>query len=492
MNDGTVYKGAIYKFKCNLTNEEQNEVFFRIYSFNGAFFFAEEISTGCIFPVFAFSPLNLNEENFSGYNFITNSYLNKGSYFIYFPIGSENLFEYCLDKKDREQLELANVDDLNNYLEEKIDNRKWFREIKIMESKNEYLCDIDILKEEIKKIKNVDNIYGVNRKKSYTSKISLKEINKLGFDLSTQKELCNLVARENEKKKIIKTICIGKDSVILVGESGSGKTAIVESLALDIKNGQNDWLQGKIIFSLNIANLIAGTKYRGDFEEKLKKFINFCKQNKERIIVFIDEIHTLYKLGSTEENATDAMNLLKPHISNGDLTIIGATTKDEYEKYMANDPAFLRRFEKIDITPPDINMNIEIILEYINDLEKMYKIKLDLTDEQKSILSRNLIEITDLKNQRVVGEVKETNPTISKKIIKDAFEEAIYNNNKNVTIEDIDFAILSCSKLSPTLKKDKAKELKEKILAYDKEKQEEQSVSLQNKKGKVLSLINYR
>lgn len=175
-------------------------------------------------------------------------------------------------------------------------------------------------------------------------KLSLEFMSEFGFDLSTQEKLCNLVGREKELERIIKAIAIEGNSVLLVGEPGTGKTSIVEKLALDIKNGNCEFLNDKKIFYLNTASLTAGSKYRGEFEDKMNKLINSCRKNKGKVILFIDEIHTLCGLGRTSESTIDAMNMLKPYISNGELTIIGATTNMEYEKYMAGDPAF---FEKI-------------------------------------------------------------------------------------------------------------------------------------------------
>lgn len=481
MYDETVYKGIIKKIDCSLYTTDELSIFFRLINFNNNTFFAEEASTGCIFPIYCFT-----EREGNSFNFFTNSYLEHGLYFVYCPIDSNSMFKYEFQSSFKERtIELADIDELNKYLRYTFNNKKTQNRIRELEKENIYFCDVELIKEEIKKLKTGNYIVpSRNNIRVYNSKIDLKEISDYGYDLSTQKDLCNLVGREHEKKKIIKTVCIGNDSVLLIGESGSGKTAIVESLALDIKNEGNEWLKGKTIFNLNVGSLVAGTKYRGDFEEKLKKVIEFCKKNNDKIIIFIDEIHMLYKLGATDNDAIDAMNILKPYISSGDITIIGATTKMEYEKYMANDPAFLRRFEKVDITPPDLNMNVEILLNYVNSLEDKYNTKLKLTDEQKSLLAKYLIEITDIKNQRVVGEIKESNPTISKKILKDAFEDAVYNKNKNVTHEDIYFAILSCPKLSPTLKKDKAQELKRELIG-DKEKQKDN-------KGKVLVLSNYQ
>lgn len=348
MYDETVYKGNIKKIDYRLQSSNELSIFFRIINFNNNIFFAEEVSTGCIFPVYCFK---LRDESDFSYNFFTSSYLERGMYFVFVPIISNELFKYEHRYKFiKGGMEHADIDELNEYLKCTFNNKEMQNRIRKLEKENTFMCDIELIKEKIKELKTGNYIVSSkNNNSAYEAEIDLKDISEFGYDLSTQKDLCNLVGREQEKKKIIKTVCIGNDSVLLIGETGSGKTAIVESLALDIKNDANEWLKGKIIFNLDVGSLVAGTKYRGEFEEKFKKLVDFCKENNERIILFIDEIHTLYKLGATEDGAKDAMNLLKPYINNGDITIIGATTKMEYEKYMANDPAFLRRFEKIDI-----------------------------------------------------------------------------------------------------------------------------------------------
>lgn len=149
---------------------------------------------------------------------------------------------------------------------------------------------------------NRNNEYNRESNKEYNENdypsLNLRPISNMGFDLSTQQELCNLIGREEELKKIIKTVAIKGKSVILLGEPGAGKTSIIEKLALDIRNRKSRFLNGKVIFSLNTANVVAGTKYRGEFEERLRELIDFCKKNKGKIILFIDEIHTLYGLGA--------------------------------------------------------------------------------------------------------------------------------------------------------------------------------------------------
>jgi len=220
------------------------------------------------------------------------------------------------------------------------------------------------------------------------------------------------------------------------------------------------WLNGKIIFSLNLSSLISGTKYRGEFENNLNNVIDFCNKYQGQIILFIDEIHNLYGLGRTDDSSIDAMNILKPYISNGTIVVIGATTKLEYEKYMSNDAAFLRRFDKLELSLPDTNMNVEILLSYIKELEEKYNVVLDMDDNKRIRLAEYIVNITDIKNQRVVGDTKVTNPTLCKSVIEDAFVEAVYNKQDKVSVKDISLSILSCDKLSPTFRKEKAEKLR--------------------------------
>ena len=283
-----------------------------------------------------------------------------------------------------------------------LDSNEYFDEEKFIKcmSQEHYQKNIESKYSSNKKVYNkfpmiVEELiaYDKNKKIVYidefeNSYLDTKEIDNLGYNLSKQDNLCNLIGREEETKKIIKTLCIRKNSVLLVGEAGCGKTSIVEKLALDIKTGDNKWLKGKTIFYVNTSALEAGTKYRGDFEEKILKLINFARENKEKLILFIDEVHSLYGLGRSDESSTDAMNILKPYISSGDIIIIGATTKEEYEKYMTTDHAFLRRFEKIDIELPSKEMMMDILLTYIDDLEEKYSIKLEINFDTKKRITK--------------------------------------------------------------------------------------------------------
>ena len=459
MRDNKYINAPIFNMGSNL---QMSDVIFRIIKIKDTYYFAEEISTGCIFPIFNCTlSKNTNKKITHYYSFVNNCV-----YGVFFPlIGSNNEFNYILDENDEDFSDIGfpNKLEVANYLKTKKKDLEFQQKIKDMESKNEFFCDINFIKDTIKQLQNSINLPDCSNNpvyEEYVPSIDFSSISNFGYDLSSQKDLCNLIGRKDELKKIIKTTCIREKSIILIGESGSGKTSIVEKLAFDIKNKENEWLNDKLIFSLNLSALQADTQYRGEFEKNINSVIDFCKNNQGRIILFIDEIHNLYGLGRTNESSIDAMNILKPYISNGIVVVIGATTKEEYEKYMANDPAFLRRFEKIDISLPDKNMNIDILLAYIKSLEAKYNIQLNINESQKREIVEYIVDATDTNRQRIINDIKITNPTLSKYVIEDAFVEAVYNKKDSVSIDDICLSIISCDKLSPTARKETAELLK--------------------------------
>jgi ATP-dependent Clp protease ATP-binding subunit ClpB len=168
----------------------------------------------------------------------------------------------------------------------------------------------------------------------------------------------------------------GKNNPVLVGPAGVGKTAIVEGLANEIVKGNvPDVLKGKTIYSLEMGSLMAGTKYRGDFEERLQSLIKFVKSHGHEVILFIDELHLLVGAGRTD-GAMDASNLLKPALARGELNCIGATTNEEYQKYILGDAALDRRFRSIPINEPSQEDSIEILMGLREKMEIHHGIKI--------------------------------------------------------------------------------------------------------------------
>ena len=179
----------------------------------------------------------------------------------------------------------------------------------------------------------------------------LGELAKFGVDLTQkakQGKLDPVIGRSEEIERVIQILSRRtKNNPILIGEPGVGKSAVVEGLAQKIANNDvPELLKNKIVFSLDLAGLLAGTKYRGDFEERLKDAIDFVTKD-GNIIIFIDEIHNLVGAGSTGEGKMDAADILKPLLARGEMQTIGATTIEEYRKYIEKDTALERRFQPI-------------------------------------------------------------------------------------------------------------------------------------------------
>jgi len=201
--------------------------------------------------------------------------------------------------------------------------------------------------------------------KSQTQETQLNNLNKFAKnlnDMARQGKLDPVIGRDEEIRRTLHILTRrSKNNPILVGEPGVGKTAIVEGLAMRIINGDvPENLKSKIIFALDMGQLIAGAKYKGEFEERLKGVVKEVANSEGEIILFIDEIHTLIGAGGGE-GAMDAANILKPALARGELRAIGATTLNEYQKYFEKDKALERRFQKVMINEPSLEDAISIL-----------------------------------------------------------------------------------------------------------------------------------
>ena len=303
-------------------------------------------------------------------------------------------------------------------------------------------------------------------------------LEELGVDLTEKAlkgELDPVIGRDKEIKRVLEILSRRtKNNPLLIGEAGVGKTAIVEELSKMISTGDVPMsLKNKRIISLDMATTVAGTKYRGEFEERIRKILKEIEENDD-IILFIDEIHTLVGAGGAE-GAIDASNIFKPALARGKLRCIGATTIDEYKKFIESDGALERRFQKVLVEIPDKKVVRDILMKLKGIYEKFHLVKIsdeiiDLIIElsEKYIYDRNqpdkaidlldevcakvsLTESKEFKKYNSLNkELKEILKNKNKSIIEGNFDEAAsYKEKENILMDKI-------NKLELTLhKKDK-------------------------------------
>ena len=292
------------------------------------------------------------------------------------------------------------------------------------------------------------------------------ELLDMGNDLTLkarQGKIDPVIGRSEEIERMIEILCRKtKNNPVLIGEAGVGKTAVVEGLARRIVSGDVPaFLKNKTIYSLDIGGLMAGTKYRGSMEEKLKNAIEIITTN-SNIIVFIDEIHTLAQVGSEKGEANPA-DMLKPYLARGEMQTIGATTTDEYRKYIEKDKALERRFQPIMVDQPTVEQTIEILSGLRETYQKFHNVK--ITNEaikaaaslsEKYIQDRSLpdkaIDLIDEASSRAKVKSAGENPEIKK--LKDQLNKLEVDKNNAVANEDFEKA----SKL-----RDKVNETKQEI-----------------------------
>jgi ATP-dependent Clp protease ATP-binding subunit ClpC len=281
-----------------------------------------------------------------------------------------------------------------------MDEKKRLEEEYADEIKNgEEVTDADLKPETYKADVTPIETLKLSHDRSSTMKDSLKNKD----DVNTQEEfyvekfgrnitkhardgkLFEVIGRDTEIRSLLEVLFkIKKNNPILVGRAGVGKTAVVEGLAQKIVSGDvPDFFKDMEIVELNMGMLVAGTHYRGDFEKRLKRIMDEL-QEKENVILFIDEIHTMIGAGETEGSSLDAANMMKPALARGDLRCIGATTTDEYKKYFQKDAALERRFYKVDVDELDKDTTLEILKRLKKRMEDHYKIKIG--DQQLQLI----------------------------------------------------------------------------------------------------------
>lgn len=299
-----------------------------------------------------------------------------------------------------------------------------------------YLRDITNKKEQIEVKSNCNDKKLITELKNYG-----KVLNEKHYLTSPT------IGREKEVNNVIITLAQERKMPIIVGESGVGKTAIVDELAYRIKNGNVPrFLQDKIILEVNPNNLVAGCQYVGQFEDKMTKLLQLCEVND--VLLFIDEIHTIYGIGSTRNKSTDMASILKSYIDRSDIKVIGTTTEKEYNEFFSDD-ALKRRFEKVIVKEPETNTLNTIIDKVIEDYSTKNNIYFENDNIKNKVIS--VILSSTEKRHRVYNDIV-NNPDLSISIIDKAFAFAKVYESETITKDHFIESFELCDRLYESAK----------------------------------------
>ena len=271
----------------------------------------------------------------------------------------------------------------------------------------------------------------------------IKMLNTYGENFQDKEYITNpAIGRDEQIKQLILILLTPDKSAVLVGKPGVGKTATVEGLAYRIQKGAvPDILKDYQVIKLNTAALLGVDPITS--ESKVQTLIDELK-DKTKLILFIDEIHTLM---GTKGEALDFANMFKPALDRGDIKVIGATTTEEYERYILRDKAFVRRFQKVEISEPTRNENIQILMGTLPKIEKRTGVKMNYT----SYVIRKMMEfITDITSEyKRIYEIGSRYPDVSLTLVQEAFSNALFNNRNYVKAEDFRNAIVNSKNIYP-------------------------------------------
>ena len=271
-------------------------------------------------------------------------------------------------------------------------------------------------------------------------------IKQYGEDLTTKKYVTNpAIAREDEIKRLMLVLMTPEKSALLIGKPGIGKTAIVEGLAYLIQQNQvPDVLKGYHIIKINSTSLLGTIRIQGKEELMIQLLVEELKQLPHTIL-FVDEVHTL--IGGKGDGPMDLANILKPGLDRGDIKMIGATTTIEYDAYIIRDRAFLRRFERIDVTEPDEATTVKILLGTLPKIEQQTGIRMKYNTYLNQLLMESIVSATS-EFKRVYG-LSAMYPDVAFSVLTGAFSQALLLNKKEVDMLDVYQAICLSKRIYP-------------------------------------------
>ena len=267
-------------------------------------------------------------------------------------------------------------------------------------------------------------------------------LERYGENLTNVKYLVNpAVARDKELKELVMVLLTPEKSAVLVGKPGIGKTAIVEGLAYRLQLGDiPNALKGYSVYKISTPSLVG----EHDGENRVMSLVEELK-NRDKIILFIDEIHML--MGASSQGPMDLANMFKEGLSRGTIKMIGATTTYEYDRYIMRDKAFLRRFEKVDVSEPTEEMTVEILLKTLPKLEKQTGVMLPYTDFINEKIMKFIVNMTT--EFKRVYEISSRYPDIALVILRQCFSNAIYENRRTINFKNIYDAIKTTKAVYP-------------------------------------------
>lgn len=279
-------------------------------------------------------------------------------------------------------------------------------------------------------------------------------LERFGENLTLNKYLVNpAVARDKELKELVMVLLTPEKSAVLVGKPGIGKTAIVEGLAYRMQLGDMpNALKGYQVWKISAPSLV-GTF---DGNNRVVELVNEL-QGKDKIILFVDEIHML--MGGKNSGPMDLANMFKEGLGRGNVKIVGATTTDEYDRYILRDKAFVRRFQKIDVAEPDQEMCTQILMRTLPKIEIQTGVKLNYSDFIKEKIMRFIVNMTS--EYKRVYEIQSRYPDVALTVLRQTFSAALFDNSNEVKFKHIYTAIRDTKAVYPDVIRKELKAFKE-------------------------------